>query len=46
MKQKSLNRIIGSIALLLILFAFNSVKAQSKILAIDVLLDQIGRAHV
>jgi len=36
MKQKSLNRII---ALLLILFAFNSVKAQSKLLAIDVLLD-------
>jgi len=39
MKQKSLNRIIGSIALLVILFAFNSVKAQSKLLAIDVLLD-------
>ncbi|MEI7501323.1 MAG: 2'-5' RNA ligase family protein [Bacteroidota bacterium] len=39
MKQKSLNRIIGSIALLMILFAFNSVKAQSKLLAIDILLD-------
>jgi hypothetical protein len=39
MTQKSLIRFIGSIALLLILFAFNTVKAQSKITAIDVLLD-------
>jgi hypothetical protein len=39
MKQKSLNRIIGSIALLIILFAFHTVKAQSKLIAIDVLLD-------
>jgi hypothetical protein len=39
MKQISLNRIIGSIALLIILFAFNSVNAQLKVTAIDVLLD-------
>jgi hypothetical protein len=39
MKLKSLDSIIGSVALLMILFAFNSVKAQSKLLAIDVLLD-------
>jgi hypothetical protein len=39
MKQISLNRIIGSIALLSILFAFNSVKAQLNVTAIDVLLD-------
>lgn len=39
MKQISLNRIIGSITLLVILFAFNTIKAQSKLIAIDVLLD-------
>lgn len=39
MSQKSSIRIIGSVALLLILFAFNTVKAQTKISAIDVLLD-------
>ena len=39
MKQISLNSIIGSIALLVILFAFNTLKAQSKLIAIDVLLD-------
>lgn len=39
MTRKSLIRFIGSIALLMILFAFNTVKAQTKITAIDVLLD-------
>jgi hypothetical protein len=34
-----LNRITGSIDLLIILFAFNPVKAQSKVTALDVLLD-------
>jgi hypothetical protein len=39
MSQKSSIRIVGSVALLLILFALNTVKAQTKISAIDVLLD-------
>jgi hypothetical protein len=39
MKQKSFYKIIGSILLIMIVFFFYTVKAQSELVAIDVLLD-------
>jgi hypothetical protein len=39
MKQKSIFNTLGRVAVIVILFAFNTVKAQSELVAIDVLLD-------